>query len=537
MQRWLNPVIAILFVACGGGGSTVPADDTTVPDVLDVAAEDGGADIAPEVGPDIPADTPPDTPPDTPEGCVDGEHDGGDGTCVPEGECAAGHVLGGDGVCVPEGTCSEGYHDGGEGICVPKGECSHGFADGGDGSCVADGFCADGYHDGGDSSCVPSDTCVPGFFNLLVDDVLTCTPELVLSGAESGGVLPTVLWDGTGATVFWYAPGDPGKWMKVRMTFKGELLGAPGPLAMDVTDPGVLTAAPMGTGFIAVWEQSGGVLRCMRVQQDGSSVTNTLATDTMAGPGEAWVSMVPEAEGALIAWVDAAGAPALARVDGTCQLVWGPEAPPIPEGEVVMGAPAIAQKDGVTLVGWPADDGAGEGYHRVLAYDAMGTPGEAQTWQDAPGVMEAGLRLFPRALGFGFLGLTLGPFGGGVPTPILRDLDKDGVPKAAPSAPIPTPPAPVVEPWSLTLTDAVFTAAWGDPDTGTLWFAAFLTDGSVAVDPTPISSHGPGVAPGVGPGSLAPIPEVGHIVVWSSPLSGQDEIYAAIIDDDGVRLR
>lgn len=252
--------------------------------------------------------------------------------------------------------------------------------------------------------------------------------------------MPTVFWDGTGATVIWYAPGDAGKWMKVRMTFSGEILGPPSPLAMAVTDPGVMTAAPIDGGLLAVWEQSGGILRCMRVQQDGSSTTNTLATDVMVGPGEAWVSLVTEADGALVAWVDEIGAPTLARVDDACQIVWGPEAPPLPGGEVVLGAPAVAVKGGVILVGWPADDGASEGFHRVIAYDTEGTPGEAQVWQDGPGVVEFGLRLFPKTLGFGYVGLTLGPFGGGVPTPILRDLDKDGIPKAAPSAPIPTPP-------------------------------------------------------------------------------------------------
>ncbi|MFH1531567.1 MAG: hypothetical protein ABIK09_12635 [Pseudomonadota bacterium] len=510
MRRWMIPMVAMLFAACGDGGAVEPVEDAAPVDVLDVAAEDAAPDAGPDAAPDTPPDLAPDLPPDTLPDTLPDTHDTLEG-------------------------CADGEHDGGDGACVPEGECSHGFSDGGDGSCVPEGSCAEGHHDGGDGACVPEGFCVPGFFNRLEGDVLACAPELVLSDPEVGGILPAAVWDGTGATVIWYAPGDAGKWMQVRMTFQGEVLGAPAPLAMGVTDPGVLSAAPVDGGLLAVWEQSGGILRCMRVQQDGSSVTNTLATDVMAGPGEAWVSLVPEAEGALIAWVDEAGAPALARVDDACQLVWGPVAPPLPEGEIVLGAPGIAVKDGVTLVGWPADDGAGEGYHRVLAYDQGGTPGEAQIWQDGPGVVEAGLRLFPRTLGFGFHGLTLGPFGGGVPTPILRSLDKDGVPKASPSAPIPTPPAPVVEPWSVALTDDVFTLAWGDPDTGTLWFAA-VADGAVAVDPTPVSSHGPDAPPGVGPGSLAQIPGVGHLLVWSSPLSGQDEIYAAIIDANGKRL-
>ena len=274
----------------------------------------------------------------------------------------------------------------------------------------------------------------------------------------------------------------------------------------------------------------------MRVQQDGSSNTNTLAIDALAGPGEARVSLVGAPDGALAAWLDETGAPMLARVDDACQVVWGPEAPPLPEGETVLGAPAVALKDGVTLVGWTADDGAGEGFHRVLAYGAAGLPGVPQTWQDGPGVVEAGLRLFPKSLGFGYLGLTLGPFGGGVPTPILRDLDKDGVPKASSEAPFPTPPSPVTEPWAARLTDDILTVVWIDAETGTLWLAAFHADGSPAVEPIVVTSHGPDGAPVIGPGSLAPIPGAGHVVVWSSALSGQDEIYAAIVDASGVRI-
>ena len=537
MKRLLVPLVVLMLAACdGGGGSTQPAEDTAPVDAMDTAAGDAAPDVAPDVPPDAPPDVPPDTPPDVFEGCTPEEHDGGDGTCVPLGTCAPGFVLGGDGVCVPEGSCSAGYHDGGEGICVPEGECSHGFADGGDGSCVPEGTCAAGYHDGGDGACLPEGTCIPGFFDKPEGGGAACAAEVVVSDPEIGGRLPLVLWDGTGATMIWYAPGEPGKWMKLRMTFTGALLGTPAPMAMDVAAPGAMAAVPMGSGLLAVWEQSGGILRCMRVQQDGSSTTNTLATDGKAGPGEAWLSVVPEAAGALVAWVDAAGAPALARVDDACQVVWGPEAPPLPGGEAVLGAPAVAVKSGLTLVGWAADDGAGEGYHRVLAYDAAMAPGEAQTWQDGPGVVEAGLRLFPRTLGFGFHGLTLGPFGGGVPTPILRDLDKDGVPKASPSAPIPIPPAPVTEPWAAALTDDLFTVAWADGDTGTVWLAAFHGDGAVAIEPTPVSVHGPGAAPALGPGSLAPIPGVGHALLWSSALTGQDEIYVAIIDTDGVRL-
>lgn len=523
MKRLALSFILLALAACdGGGGSTEPAQDTTPADVADVAAADAAPDTAPDVPPDTPsdtpADTPPDAPPDVPEGCPDGEQ------------------LGGDGVCVPEGTCSPGYHDGGEGICFPEGECAHGFWDGGDGACVPEGSCAAGYHDGGDGACLPEGTCVPGFFDRPGDGGSACAAEVVISDPEVGGRLPAVLWDGTGATMIWYAPGDAGKWMKLRMTFTGDLLGTPAPMAMDVAEPGFLSALPMGGGsLLAAWEQSGGIIRCMRIQQDGSSTTNTLATDGMAGPGEARLSMIPDPEGALVAWVDAAGAPVLARVDDACQIAWGPEAPPLPEDELVTGGPVTAAKDGVTLVGWPAKD-ADEGYHRVLTYDAAWNPSGNQTWQDGPGVVEEGLRLFPRPLGFGFHALTLGPFGGGVGTPILRELDKDGVLKASPVAPFPTPPVAVTEPWSAALTDDVFTVAWADGDTGTVWLAAFHGDGAAAVEPTPVSVHGPDAAPALGPGSLTPIPGAGHALVWSSSLSGQDEIYVAIIDTDGVRI-
>ena len=151
----------------------------------------------------------------------------------------------------------------------------------------------------------------------------------------------------------------PGRWMKVRMTFDGQVLGAPAPQAMDVVDPGALAAIPLAGGLIAAWEQSGGILRCMRVQTDGSSSTTTLATDAMAAPGQAGVSVFAEAQGGLITWLAQGGGPVIVRVDDMCQPVWGPEAPPLPDGETVLGAPAVASRDGVTLVGWPADDGAG----------------------------------------------------------------------------------------------------------------------------------------------------------------------------------
>ncbi len=551
MKRLMLPFVVFTLAACdGGGGSSPQAEDTAPVDVLDVIPMDTAPDIAPDVAPDIA----PDTPPDIPEGCTPEEHDGGDGTCVPlgtcvdgfhddgegicvpEGDCAPGFVLGGDGVCVPEGTCSDGYHDGGEGICVPEGECAHGFSDGGDGSCVPEGSCAAGYHDGGDGACLPDGACIPGFFIDPESEDGACRAEIVISDPEVGGTQPMILWDGTGATAIWYAPGEPGKWMKIRMTFKAELLGEPGLLAMDVVAPGFLSAIPTpGGGFQVVWEQSEGILRCMRVQQDGSSTTNTLATDVITGLDGANVSLASEETGARVAWVDDAGAPHLALVDESCQIVGEPLALPLDEGETLLAVPVTAAKDGVTLVGWSGYD-AEEGFHRVLSYDGAWSLTETQTWQDGPGVVEEGLRLFPRTLGFGFLGLTLGPFGGGVPTPILRDLDKDGIPKAAPGAPFPTPPEGVAEPWAVQLTDAGFTAAWADPDSGSLWVAAFDAAGEVLHAPVAVATHGADAEVAMGPGALTPIPGVGHALVWSSALAGSSEIYVAIIDEDGVRL-
>ena len=521
MRKILLPLF--FLVACGGeGGGPTPAEDTALLDTTDLVAADTISDLVPdvppEIAPEVALEIPPESPPDIPEGCPDGEHDGGDGTCVPEGTCAAGH------------------HDGGDGICIPEDECAHGFWDGGDGACVPEGTCSEGYHDGGLGACLPQGVCSPGFFSKGSGGAADCEPELVLSDPDVGGALPAVVWDGTGLTVLWYGPGDPGAWMKIRMTFDAQILGTPALQATDVVDPGVLVAIPVPSGLIAVWEQSGGILRCMRVQADGSSTTTTLATDARVAPGEAWTLLSPVGDGALVTWVDQSGAPVAAVVDDACQPGWGPVTPPLPDGETVLGPPAAAEKNGVYVVGWPADGGDGEGFSTVLAYDADAVPGEAQAWQDAPGVVEEGLRLFPKTLGFGFFGLTLAPFEGGTPTAILRDLDGAGLPKAAPLVPLPAPGVDLAEPWAVSLTDDVFTLVWYEADSGSIWLAAFTAEGTITIAPKPLAAHGPDASLTFGPAALARVPGVGHAVTWSSALSGQDEVYVAIVDNSGQRL-
>ena len=104
--------------------------------------------------------------------CAVGYHGGGDGRCVPEGTCSDGYGDGGDGACVPNGTCSLGYHDNGEGTCVPQDQCAPGYENGGDGSCVLEGTCASGYHNGGTGWCVPEGTCTETY---ALDDEGACT--------------------------------------------------------------------------------------------------------------------------------------------------------------------------------------------------------------------------------------------------------------------------------------------------------------------------------------------------------------------------
>ena len=99
----------------------------------------------------------------TNSGCIEGFHEGGDGGCLPEGECAPEHHDGGAGVCVATGTCSPGYREGGDSTCVEVGGCSEGYHDRGEGVCVAVGTCSGGYHDGGEGDCVLVASCSEGY--------------------------------------------------------------------------------------------------------------------------------------------------------------------------------------------------------------------------------------------------------------------------------------------------------------------------------------------------------------------------------------
>lgn len=123
--------------------------------------------------------------------CPPGQHDGGDGVCLPEGQCTPGyeevdgacvgplcrpgqHFDGVDG-CLPLGRCApgfqvaddgrcvpcpEGQHDDGTGSCVPRGTCARDFEVDADGDCVP---CAEGQHDDGTGRCAPEGVCAPGF--------------------------------------------------------------------------------------------------------------------------------------------------------------------------------------------------------------------------------------------------------------------------------------------------------------------------------------------------------------------------------------
>ncbi len=121
--------------------------------------------------------------------CDGDRHDGGEGVCVPLGECSAGFRDGGAGACVPAGVCERGFHEGGA-ACLPVGECSAGFHEGGGGACLAEGACAEGYvldagdcvcgaglHPGGAGGCLAVG-CDPGFHEGGVGcvDELACSP-------------------------------------------------------------------------------------------------------------------------------------------------------------------------------------------------------------------------------------------------------------------------------------------------------------------------------------------------------------------------
>ncbi len=187
-----------------GADLQTPVGVDSAPDLpaLDVPADwiPGGADSAPDLAaPDIfsggTSDSSPDeftggtggsdsaadqaTPIDAPGSCAAGYHNGGNGTCVPNGTCSAGYHDNGTGVCVSSG-CAAGYHDDGIGMCVVSG-CAPGYHDGGTGTCMPSNTCATGYHldesgvciltcaagthDGGNGTCVPSGTCAAGYHN------------------------------------------------------------------------------------------------------------------------------------------------------------------------------------------------------------------------------------------------------------------------------------------------------------------------------------------------------------------------------------
>lgn len=99
--------------------------------------------------------------------CAEGQNDGGDGICRPNGECSKGFHNGGDGDCLKNGYCSDGYHDGGDGICLRGHDafsgCSTGYHNGGNGTCVRNGICSVGYHNGGDGVCVDAGKCSSGY--------------------------------------------------------------------------------------------------------------------------------------------------------------------------------------------------------------------------------------------------------------------------------------------------------------------------------------------------------------------------------------
>ena len=91
----------------------------------------------------------------------DGSHMG----CIAVGMCKSGFRLGGDGECVAMAMCSPGFHDGGTGNCLPEGECTPGYHDGGSGQCVAVGMCTTGFWDSGEGTCINDPIMCGGAFH------------------------------------------------------------------------------------------------------------------------------------------------------------------------------------------------------------------------------------------------------------------------------------------------------------------------------------------------------------------------------------
>lgn len=123
-------------------------------------------------------------------GCANGMHDGGDSRCVAMGTCSAGYKLDNRGRCVATIVCAEGWHPDGATppTCVPDRACGEGMQDNGVGVCVVIAVppdCAVGFHDGGAGACVPAGFCQQGFRM----EGSACVAELVcLEGEHDGGI-------------------------------------------------------------------------------------------------------------------------------------------------------------------------------------------------------------------------------------------------------------------------------------------------------------------------------------------------------------
>jgi hypothetical protein len=110
----------------------------------------------------------------------DGSHHG----CAATGQCATGFRLGGDDECVAVAMCSQGFHDGGSGMCLPQGECSPTFHDGGAGDCTREGLCSQTFFDDGEGRCVNNVSMCGGGFHDGGNHV-----SCVLGGTCNGGYM------------------------------------------------------------------------------------------------------------------------------------------------------------------------------------------------------------------------------------------------------------------------------------------------------------------------------------------------------------
>ena len=111
------------------GPNDTGSEDTYVPDTSPTdAADSADDDTSLDTSTDTTdaadtADTTTDTA-DAADGGIDcpaGEHDGGDGTCVPMGECADGFHDGGTGDCLPDHRCAVDYYLDESGSCAAVG--------------------------------------------------------------------------------------------------------------------------------------------------------------------------------------------------------------------------------------------------------------------------------------------------------------------------------------------------------------------------------------------------------------------------------